>query len=69
MIQREIIGNATRRYSRTWTYRFNQPNPTTVQVFGEGVVAHTADNYFLFEGTNSGYVLDTSHDYCRLTFE
>ncbi|EGO01057.1 hypothetical protein SERLA73DRAFT_179100 [Serpula lacrymans var. lacrymans S7.3] len=48
---REAMGENSARYSDTWTYRYNQPNPTS----GSDVVAHAAENWMMFQGTNTGY--------------
>lgn len=37
----------------TWTYRYNTPNPTS----GSDVVAHAAENWMMFMGINTGFVL------------
>ena len=37
----------------SWTYRYNKRNPTSA---GTGVY-HAAENWLMFKGTNTGYVL------------
>jgi hypothetical protein len=39
--------------ARSWTYRYNQRNPTIPAYFG---VAHAAENWMMFKGTDTGYV-------------
>lgn len=34
-----------------WIYRYNQRNPTLAPILG---VAHAADNWMMFKGTNTG---------------
>ncbi|CCM02303.1 uncharacterized protein FIBRA_04393 [Fibroporia radiculosa] len=48
---REAMGGPSSIYSNTWTYRYNTPNPTS----GSDVVAHAAENWMMFDGTNTGY--------------
>ncbi|KAK0444039.1 alpha/beta-hydrolase [Armillaria borealis] len=38
--------------SNTWTYRYNQPNPTSGS---PTIVAHGAENWMMFLGSNTGY--------------
>lgn len=53
--QRAIMGGAYAQSGlKTWTYRYNQPNPTS----GSDSVGHAAENWMMFWGTNTGY--DTS---------
>lgn len=58
--QRPILGTA---YSgaglKSWAYRYNQPNPTSSDTT---TVAHAAENWMMFLGTNTGYVR-RSHDH------
>ncbi|KAH7910915.1 Alpha/Beta hydrolase protein [Hygrophoropsis aurantiaca] len=48
---REAMGGPSALRSNTWTYRYNQPNPTS----GSDVVAHAAENWMMFQGTNTGF--------------
>ncbi|KAK7461805.1 hypothetical protein VKT23_008236 [Stygiomarasmius scandens] len=48
-----IIANATSKTHKAWIYRFDQPNPTLNVSFDIGV-AHAAENWFEFRGTNTG---------------
>ncbi|KAI0795489.1 alpha/beta-hydrolase [Abortiporus biennis] len=47
---REIMGGAFAKKANVFTYRYNQPNPTS----GSDVVAHAAENWMMFKGTNTG---------------
>ncbi|KAL0578082.1 hypothetical protein V5O48_003900 [Marasmius crinis-equi] len=47
---REILGGAYANAPKSWTYRYNQPNPT----LGIPAVTHAAENYMMFLGTNTG---------------
>ncbi|KAJ8072080.1 hypothetical protein PM082_015638 [Marasmius tenuissimus] len=47
---REILDGAYSNAPRSWTYRYNQPNPTQ----GTSAVTHAAENWMLFLGTNTG---------------
>ena len=38
----------------SWAYRYNQRNPTNPSALG---VAHASENWMMFKGTNTGYVL------------
>lgn len=49
--QREIIGGAFSTFTKAYTYRYNQKNPTSS---GTGV-EHAAENWMMFLGTNTGY--------------
>ncbi|KAL0578987.1 hypothetical protein V5O48_003027 [Marasmius crinis-equi] len=49
---REIFGAAFANAPAAWTYRYNQPNPTTADVV-QGT-AHAAENWMMFLGTNTG---------------
>ena len=51
MHQRELLGGAGIEYSKAWTYRYNQPNPTHNR---PGVTEHAAENWMMFLGTNTG---------------
>ena len=44
------MGTAFGEKSKAWTYRYNQPNPTT----GSDVVGHAAENFMMFNGSNTG---------------
>jgi len=44
------MGGPSSRYSNTWTYRYNTPNPTS----GTDTVSHAAENWMMFNGTNTG---------------
>ncbi|KAG0698322.1 Alpha/Beta hydrolase protein [Suillus ampliporus] len=48
---RQAMGGPSSLYSNTWTYRYNTPNPTS----GTDVVAHAAENWMMFDGTNTGF--------------
>ncbi|KAF5373821.1 hypothetical protein D9758_000817 [Tetrapyrgos nigripes] len=46
-----LIASAfSRRQNNVWTYRYNQPNPTK----GSSAVAHSAESWMMFGGTNTG---------------
>ncbi|KAK0222835.1 alpha/beta-hydrolase [Armillaria nabsnona] len=47
---REILASAYS--SNTWTYRYNQPNPTSSS---PTIVIHGAENWMMFLGSNTGY--------------
>lgn len=48
------MGDIFSQVTNAWTYRYNQPNPTTTDfIFGTG---HAAENWMMFLGTNTGYV-------------
>ncbi|KAF9266396.1 alpha/beta-hydrolase [Marasmius fiardii PR-910] len=47
---REVIGSAFSTAPKSWTYRFNQRNPT----FGGEGVGHAAENWMMFLGSNTG---------------
>ncbi|KIK34881.1 hypothetical protein CY34DRAFT_812584 [Suillus luteus UH-Slu-Lm8-n1] len=48
---RQAMGGPSSLYSNTWTYRYNTPNPTS----GTDAVAHAAENWMMFDGTNTGF--------------
>ncbi|KAF5378976.1 hypothetical protein D9757_009120 [Collybiopsis confluens] len=50
---REILGSkfATTDELKAWTYRYNQPNPTS----GGDAVQHAAENWMMFNGINTGF--------------
>lgn len=48
--QRQIMGAASAEVATAWTYRYNQPNPTS----GSAMVSHAAENWMMFLGTNTG---------------
>ncbi|KAJ8072039.1 hypothetical protein PM082_015597 [Marasmius tenuissimus] len=47
---RRILGEAYSKVTDTWTYRYNQANPTT----GSTTVGHAAENWMMFLGSNTG---------------
>ncbi|KAG7091944.1 hypothetical protein E1B28_008335 [Marasmius oreades] len=47
---REVLGGAFSTAPRSWTYRYNQPNPT----LNASGTAHAAENWMMFLGTNTG---------------
>ncbi|KAJ7654360.1 Alpha/Beta hydrolase protein [Mycena rosella] len=47
---RHIIGSAASKRNNAWTYRYNQPNPTS----GSPAVGHAAENWMMFLGSNTG---------------
>ncbi|TFY65960.1 hypothetical protein EVG20_g5126 [Dentipellis fragilis] len=49
---RALMGAAAAQHSQTFTYRYNQPNPTTSN---PTVVSHAAENWMMFLGTNTGF--------------
>ncbi|KAG2136040.1 Alpha/Beta hydrolase protein [Suillus clintonianus] len=48
---RQAMGSPSSLHSNTWTYRYNTPNPTS----GTDVVEHAAENWMMFDGTNTGF--------------
>ncbi|TFK73274.1 EstA protein [Pluteus cervinus] len=48
---RSILGHAFSKHGQTWTYRYNQRNPTS----GGTAVYHAAENWMMFLGSNTGY--------------
>ncbi|KAF9254563.1 alpha/beta-hydrolase [Marasmius fiardii PR-910] len=54
---REVMGGAFSTAPKSWTYRYNQPNPTQ----GSATVAHAAENWMMFLGTNTGYARPTTY--------
>ncbi|KAF9072580.1 alpha/beta-hydrolase [Rhodocollybia butyracea] len=46
---REIMGGAFANRTKAWTYRYNQPNPTS----GTTAVEHAAENWMMFNGTGT----------------
>ncbi|KIJ47497.1 hypothetical protein M422DRAFT_226303 [Sphaerobolus stellatus SS14] len=49
---RELIAGAASKLDLpSYGYRYNQPNPTGIQ---KDVVAHAAENFMMFQGTNTG---------------
>ncbi|KAJ4480248.1 alpha/beta-hydrolase [Lentinula aciculospora] len=49
---REIMGGAFANTPKSWTYRYNQPNPTQGM---PGFTAHAAENWMMFNGINTGF--------------
>ncbi|KAK0222838.1 alpha/beta-hydrolase [Armillaria nabsnona] len=50
---RQILASAySSKGINTWTYRYNQPNPTSGS---PNIVAHAAENWMMFLGSNTGY--------------
>ncbi|KAL1743322.1 Alpha/Beta hydrolase protein [Schizophyllum fasciatum] len=47
---RTILAEAFSRNRRAWTYRYNQPNPSS----GSDTVGHAAENWMMFQGVNTG---------------
>jgi len=47
---REIMGGAYAKKTKAFTYRYNQPNPTS----GSPAVGHAAENWMMFLGSNTG---------------
>ena len=47
------MGEEFGKTATSWTYRYNQRNPTLSASFG---VSHAAENWMMFKGTNTGYV-------------
>ncbi|KDQ50936.1 hypothetical protein JAAARDRAFT_141079 [Jaapia argillacea MUCL 33604] len=50
---RTIMGLAFSSFAPTWTYRYNQRNPT--QSPTDLAVEHASENWMMFRGTNTGY--------------
>lgn len=48
---RQAMGGPSSRHSNTWTYRYNTPNPTS----GTDAVSHAAENWMMFNGTDTGF--------------
>ncbi|KAF7362541.1 Aldolase-II domain-containing protein [Mycena venus] len=48
---RHIIASAVAKRNKAWTYRYNQPNPTS----GGSGTAHAAENWMMFRGINTGF--------------
>ncbi|KAJ7701126.1 Alpha/Beta hydrolase protein [Mycena rosella] len=48
---RHILGSAASKRNIAWTYRYNQPNPTS----GFPAVGHAAENWMMFLGSNTGF--------------
>ncbi|KAH8101678.1 alpha/beta-hydrolase [Cristinia sonorae] len=48
---REIMGGAFAEKTKAYTYRYNQPNPTS----GSPAVGHAAENWMMFLGSNTGF--------------
>ncbi|KIK58090.1 hypothetical protein GYMLUDRAFT_706284 [Collybiopsis luxurians FD-317 M1] len=48
---RAILGGKFANTTKAWTYRYNQPNPTSA-VAGVG---HSAENWMMFNGINTGF--------------
>ena len=48
------MGGEFGKAATSFAYRYNQRNPTSNASFG---VAHAAENWMMFKGTNTGYVL------------
>ena len=47
------MGGGFAQKTKAFTYRYNQPNPTS----GSPAVGHAAENWMMFLGTNTGYVV------------
>ena len=47
------MGKEFGKTATSWAYRYNQRNPTFNASFG---VAHAAENWMMFKGTNTGYI-------------
>ncbi|KAF8842830.1 alpha/beta-hydrolase [Paxillus ammoniavirescens] len=56
---REAMGGASSLFADTWTYRYNTPNPTQ----GSAAVVHAAENWMMFDGTNTGFNGTTTFTY------
>ncbi|KAK1221369.1 hypothetical protein PQX77_015820 [Marasmius sp. AFHP31] len=48
---REILGGAFSDAPKSWTYRYNQPQPHPIQTVA---VQHAAENWMMFVGTDTG---------------
>ncbi|KIK58088.1 hypothetical protein GYMLUDRAFT_45639 [Collybiopsis luxurians FD-317 M1] len=48
---REILGGKFANTTKAWTYRYNQPNPTSPGT----AVQHAAENWMMFNGINTGF--------------
>ncbi|KAF8150954.1 Alpha/Beta hydrolase protein [Crassisporium funariophilum] len=48
---RTIWARAFAKIQTSWTYRYNQKNPTS----GGTAVAHASENWMMFKGTNTGF--------------
>ncbi|OCH92743.1 alpha/beta-hydrolase [Obba rivulosa] len=48
---RSIMGKSAAKLSQAFTYRYNTPNPTS----NSTLVAHSAENWMMFLGTNTGF--------------
>ncbi|TCD71951.1 hypothetical protein EIP91_000083 [Steccherinum ochraceum] len=48
---RAIMGGAFAKKTKAFTYRYNQPNPTS----GSSAVSHAAENWMMFLGSNTGF--------------
>ena len=48
-MQRSIMGQAFSQVAPTWTYRYNQRNPT----WNTTLVGHASENWMFFQGTNT----------------
>ncbi|KAJ7165538.1 alpha/beta-hydrolase [Mycena crocata] len=48
---RHIIASAASVRNKAWTYRYNQPNPTS----GGSGTGHAAENWMMFRGINTGF--------------
>ncbi len=63
---RQILASAySSKGIDTWTYRYNQPDPTSGS---PNIVAHTAENWMMFLGSNTGYVNPLSLTPLELTW-
>ncbi|KAI0342405.1 alpha/beta-hydrolase [Trametopsis cervina] len=47
----EILGDTFSKRAKTFVYRYNTPNPT----LGSPIVEHAAENWMMFQGTNTGF--------------
>lgn len=50
------MGGPAPLFSDAWTYQYNTPNPTS----GSDAVVHLAENWMMFDGINTGWVLGPS---------
>ncbi|TFY56348.1 hypothetical protein EVG20_g8956 [Dentipellis fragilis] len=49
---RAVMAAAAAQFNQTFTYRYNQPNPTCSN---PTVVSHSAENWMMFRGSNLGF--------------
>ena len=57
---RNDLGAAYSKVVHTWTYRYNQPNPASSH---PNITAHAAENWMMFNGTNTSYVPNILHSH------